>query len=210
MKLRHAGILSILAFAVGTCLGRATNQFRIDSPGTGYPLQNVAYRVLADCNGDKIVDGMGSATAIGPSHFMTANHVIHCENPYLLIVGVSGQPREAKLLRKTPDKDQAMLVLAKEQAPNMAWAPMRCEAPEIGDRVYSYVGDSDMPMVFKEFFVSYVDEGKIAASGHVVPGNSGGGLFDSRGCLLGVISQGDWEKTSAEFWVLVTRFGIPS
>lgn len=167
----------------------------------------IAYRVYRDCNGDGLADGAGSGTAIGPRTILTADHVVaKCNGGAFVVISDRNVMRRVTVGVRYPGQDQAELILVDGMPENPVWARRDCRAPRLGERTLVYVGDGDIPMYFKELFISGLSDTHVLLSGHVVGGNSGGGLFDTDGCMIGVVIQGDRRSVDMEFWGVASRF----
>lgn len=170
-------------------------------------IANVAYRVTVDCNGDGQVDILGSATAIGRRTFITARHVVECppttgifgqfgfnvSPPQFAVIGAFEEKPQAVLVELLSARaDVALVRLPDDAKDNPVWAQFS-RSEHVGEEVYMYAGGNSIEFVWKVGYLSGQDKEHVWVSVHGVPGNSGGGIFNSRGYLIGVISLGRWE-----------------
>lgn len=189
----------------------------------------VSYRVIARCelgseHANMIIGG-GSAVAVAPRHALTARHVI--EGSRFRAEAICGGPDMYKLVVRSPEgaelevvpdaypgdpnwqehtgADAARLVLA-GVAEFPRWAPLARTLPRIGDQVCSFTGsqvDHEVGELFsyKCGYVSRVAKDYLVLGLKGAPGNSGAGLLNSRGELVGLITEGYMDPRS-EFIML--------
>lgn len=195
-----AGLFLVLLSVSCSCIGvmQAPRNTRI---------ANVAYRVTVDCNGDGEVDTLGSATAIGRRTFITARHVVECPpitgifsqfgltvSPpkYAVIGAFEDKPQAVEVDLLSARTDVALFRLPDDAADNPVWAQFS-RSQYVGEEVYMFAGGNSIEFVWKVGYLSGQDKEHLWVSVHGVPGNSGGGIFNARGYLIGVISLGRWE-----------------
>ena len=136
-------------------------------------IQDVALRIVME-NG-----GVCSATAVGRNVLLTADHCLDGTR----IISING--REAYALKIVRDgKDHA---LVRVTAKFSRWARMGA-APEQGDRVRWIGHPSGMDRIYREGYVVGDDSGMTMVDARAFGGDSGSGLFDDRGRLIGVLS----------------------
>ncbi|WP_202844778.1 trypsin-like peptidase domain-containing protein [Luteimonas saliphila] len=121
--------------------------------------------------------GICSGTAVGPDLLVTA---LHCGK----VVQVSGVPVEVETV-ETGKRD--FVLLRVKGLEFKRWA-RRGDLPRQGDRLRWWgnpVGETD---VYREGYVARVDENAIVIAAQICKGDSGAGLFNERGEVVGVVS----------------------
>lgn len=150
------------------------------------------YRVVVQCldgNG-----GYGSAVAISKKHLLTARHVTICaeSNPGVIAV----VDRDGKFFKVTIDKVSGgsdVTRLVSDGIPFWTFSSIRTRSTSVGEPVCIIGGDSlNVYGMRKCGDVAFRDSSSIAISLHVVPGNSGGPVFDGNGNVVGIVSRGVW------------------
>lgn len=169
-----------------------------------------AVRIRVYCNGE--LAGYGSGTAIGPRHLVTARHLLRmCEDGRFTAQFDSGMRYEISLVAGASNEDvDAALFANVERDDFKNWAQLAGYQPRRGQQVFFYTGDGwidtdgEWPFQIKEGRVSFVRAGTMVVSTHGVPGNSGCGVFDADGALLGVLWGGRWDART-EFYIEAFR-----
>jgi serine protease Do len=147
----------------------------------------VAAENLATLRSNPDTAAQGSAVAVSPSHLITNCHVVE-DRPEILIVH-DDRVGGAKLLWADPESDRCFL-----QAVDIQLVPVAGVRPyrdlSVGERVYSIGAPSGLDRTLAEGLISGLRQSGslhlIQTSAPISPGSSGGGLFDSRGNLIGV------------------------
>ena len=166
------------------------------------------YRIVVDCDGDGEPNGYGSMSAIGPRHFLTAGHMACPEEERdtakYWALDKDLNRRDVLMEIVSGSVDVARVKLAPGFALNQTWAKISRVEPELGEPVFQYTGGAMLQMFFKIGYVGKVTDKELWVSQHGVPGNSGSGVFNTRGELIAVLWGGDWNP-SREFYFLATR-----
>lgn len=113
----------------------------------------------------------------------TALHVIRCDHPTIVIRTVAGEVRPASLLLFWPDQDLALLRVETPAPPTKGVGLVR-----VGDVVCL---SSAVPARERSCGVvtAVRSDGDIYHTARVLPGNSGSGLYDAKGALVGVVTH---------------------
>jgi len=143
--------------------------------------------------------GWGSGVIVGPDTVLTAWHVVKCPprtSRFLLVSGPDNVKHWAELAAGDPDHDIARLTVAGTPATRLKLA-----AAKDGDVVCAAVAHP-----IREWSCGVViDVGPVKTktngtvdiwhTARTVPGNSGAGLYNGRGQLVGLQTNGDATKT---------------
>jgi S1-C subfamily serine protease len=134
----------------------------------------------------------GSGVIVGPRTILTAYHVVACNNPLVAVLapGVKEQPKTVKVLSYSESEDLALLELSSDAESFTNYLPVSYgPLPKLGDRVCGAHGVPKIGRVCGEV-QPYADKpGDIVFTGIVDHGNSGSGLYDSHGRLVGIITH---------------------
>lgn len=127
--------------------------------------------------------GHCSGTAVGPQLVLTASHCLDVGR----IVAIDD--REAYALRVIHDgRDHA---LVRVSVTFRRWAALG-PAMQQGDRVRWIGNPAGEPDMYREGYVVRAHTDEVLIDGPSFAGDSGAGLFDSRGRLVGVLLGGKW------------------
>lgn len=193
----------------GACIERAagsavTSVRSASHAGEGLsPLEEQIAAVRIDVVCDSGLEKTGSGVVIDAQHVLTAAHVVDCPGHYT-IGGDTSQPVEMYLDAFSVDADVARLVT------HVAVLPVR-PASRIG-----YVGEGDIVCAADAFpertwacgVVRGVVDGKIIHTATTVHGNSGSGLYDVHGVLVGIVVE--CHTPSLDELLESTRKGLPA
>lgn len=196
-----------LVFLCGSCAA-----LRVVNPGLSVDDQyDVGVKVGVLCsNGVK----SGSGVAISAREVLTARHVITCPVGEPLGMVIVGQQLGEDVLDVVLDSDASSevdavrLVVAGTATPFKKWARRDPSGRKLqrGEVVCVYgMNMPDFPMA-KCGRVAAVGENRAVVSTHIVPGNSGGPVFDGNGYLVGLAVAGQWDADE-EFVAVVQLTG---
>lgn len=129
------------------------------------------------------LQGICSGTAVGPRVILTAAHCVN-KNPLLKVNG------ELKVIKKIiVDKtDHAFIVLADTEAPFEKMAQLG-QYPKIGDDIFYWGNPDGLEQMFRKGYISAIMPDGYIADINTWMGDSGAGVFDEDGRLIGVISM---------------------
>lgn len=123
------------------------------------------------------VNGVCSGTAVGPDLLVTA---IHCGIPER----VNGIPVRV-VDRQAGSRD--FVVLRIEGVVFRTYLP-RGPQPKQGDRLRWFGNPGGEPDVFRQGYVARVSDGVIVIAAQICKGDSGAGLINDRGEVVGIVS----------------------
>lgn len=138
----------------------------------------------------RVPRAQGSAVAISPDELLTNCHVVGKEPT--AIIEREGDRREATVVAANERADRCVLRIAGKAGPLPRWVRVRPWADvKVGEPAYTLGAPKGYELSLAEGIVSSKrtmnDEGRvIQTSAPISHGSSGGGLFDSRGNLLGI------------------------
>jgi hypothetical protein len=135
-------------------------------------------------------DGICSGTAVGPHEILTARH---CFNHKL--VSVNGQPAEAQSFKRE-GKDAVVVTVSTTFD---RWAK-RGPRPVQGDRLRFIGNPVGEPDVYREALVARAWTDGLILETTLCPGDSGAGLIDGKGRVVGVVSAMTGDR--------ICRFGL--
>lgn len=122
-----------------------------------------------------------SATMVGPRSMLSAAHCFDGEAELLM---VDGQPVTAWVLYRDVGRDLIGLVLAGPERPHVKIGPM----PEQGDPIFIYGNPGPLQDILRRGHIAGIYEGDMVAVLAVSGGDSGAGVFNRKGELIGVVS----------------------
>lgn len=147
---------------------------------------------------------LGSAVAITPRYVITAKHVVFCGGGPVAAVLVATRQAEfaTATVAQLGEADAALLrVVGPAQ---LRPAPIRSTPTTVGEELCVIAGD-DMEVHSLRVcgWVASSQPGLIVVSFVVVPGNSGGPVYDANGALVGIVRGGRWDEGHAH-WAAIT------
>jgi hypothetical protein len=144
----------------------------------------------------KLINEKCSATAIGPHALLTASH---CEGPTEDIL-IDFMPH--KVLGIARDENEHTVFFVDDKF--YAWAKVSTEAMQLGDDVFLFGNPGDMLDVLRKGYVSKMsadmddDKAEFALDFNGWPGDSGAGIFNAKGELVGVVSMGHLHESEPD------------
>jgi hypothetical protein len=153
--------------------------------------------------GDITGGGHCSATAIGPHALLTASH---CEAPNDTI-GIDGN--EYKLLAP-PIRDTFDHSIFYVNATFTEWATISTEPAQVGDDIFLFGNPGKWDDIFRKGYVAAVPEENgepVAYDFNGFPGDSGSGIFNAQGQLVGVCSIGLIQGKPGTAWPSMRLMG---
>jgi len=142
-----------------------------------------------------------SATAIGPQTLLTASH---CECPSDTII-IDLVPHQ--ILASVRDSFDHTLFMVDEKF--TSWATLSNDEMQAGDDVFIFGNPSEFVDLFRKGYVSSYPDRLYAGGAEAneiyldfngFPGDSGAGIFNASGELVGVVSFGKMEKADVGGW----------
>jgi len=142
-----------------------------------------------------VVVDSGSGVFIGESMIITANHVVRfTDKPALRI---DGKKAIGSIMKRHVTLDMALIKVEGKHE----YAKLRLN-PKLGERVYVISapgGYYEDIVVFGR--IAGITEKWLLVDAKVIAGSSGGGVFDRRGRLLGIVRSG-YGSTRMGDWLL--------
>lgn len=205
MKIEHkpeaygliAGLMVMLLGVIATCSSCARLPPSVEPRGvlrTVSSQADAAYRVTVWCIDDRmpamisVTRQGGSAVAVDEHHLLTALHVIVCDTgaPAITLMSADGTHIDARPSRTWPTKDVAELYVERQLG-----APATIGSVRAGMQICARHG---MPEFGEDCgVVTSVDaqrpDADIIHTAHTEHGNSGGGVYDGTGHLVGIVTQ---------------------
>ena len=186
-----AGAVSARVFAPDTSTPAAERGTQpVATPGTSPRLQDAVRAAGPSVVEVKTGFGQGSGVIIEPQGLIiTNNHVVQGQTR-VEVVNASGESMSAEVIRTNEFQDLAVLRPAGDVGPGIQLVDDAVGPPEIGAPVFA-IGS---PFGFQNTVTAGVvsafrtDDGRplIQFDAPVNPGNSGGGLFNLEGRLVGI------------------------
>lgn len=138
----------------------------------------------------------GSGVFIGENQIITANHVIGFIDE--VKIGIDGKETIGNVVKRCVTLDIALI----EVQGKHKYAKLRLN-PKLGERVYIVSapgGHFEDVVLFGR--IAGITEEWLVVDAKVIAGCSGGGVFDTRGRLLGIIDNG-YGSTRMGDWLLM-------
>lgn len=170
------------------------------------------YTVMAGPSQNAIARGaedvaLGSAVAVSQRHLITNCHIF--ENRPVILIKRGDEVGLARLLHAEPGTDRCYLETESLQVIPVR-AIRRFNDLTVGERVYSIGSPAGLENTLGEGLISGLREGQhiqlIQTSAPISPGSSGGGLFDSRGNLIGITTLFVKESQNLNFAIAAEDF----
>jgi S1-C subfamily serine protease len=147
-----------------------------------------AVRITSTCEG---LTGHGSGVAITSRHVITAAHVVACTGDALITATTrDGRTVSMSLDLAAAGADVVRLVVDGTRQPFRSWAEVTHRHPPTGEVVCIVASSEGHPPVRRCGDAGGLVEGRLLVAVQGFPGNSGGGVYDSDGRVVGVIQQG--------------------
>jgi hypothetical protein len=156
---------------------------------------------------------MGSGVAIDGTHVITARHVVTCDigEPMTILVKLRNGMRIFMDLKAHAAEGRDISLL---EAPDPGYsyfttAEIRQDPPKIGEMSCVVSGQLwDEYSLRKCGAVGMVTDQYIVSSFHAVPGNSGSGLYDADGRIIGILVMGKWAPQAENFAISEVTSGF--
>lgn len=147
--------------------------------------QRTAFITVA-CDGISV----GSGVIIAPDYVLTANHVTDCDG--LFVVATETYDGLAAVVTQNKERDLAKLYVPGIRGPEVEIGP----EPSPGDTVCLSPAYPRRDRKCGEVYFERGDgpNNRIRFSAKVEPGNSGSGLYDSEGRLVGIVTQYEYGR----------------
>lgn len=209
--------LLVLAFLMAACSGCASFPRSVDTVAPRYAnIMRSTVRIEVWCDmlgeGQKRPVGLGSGVAVRPNVILTAAHVVdvtprECPGLEFHVVRWDGEIfLGVPVVMRPGHYDIARM----EVPPVFEPAPIGPE-PRVGEEICGYGWDA--PDGFNGKVLQYLErppikcdrvtsvtDGIVMSGFHAVKGNSGSGFWNSRGEVVGVVSQAE-PNPERDFWV---------
>lgn len=210
-------LFALMLVACSSCAAvtAAVNRSKyVDEPT--YVEYESSVRILVSCaDGGTVI---GSGTTVSADTVLTAKHVVEgCDDSggaILMRVVTQDDEEHTMLLDRKMDGQDVATMIAMEDAPFTVFPKVATTLPLIGETVCWVGGDGDPDMNDLRKcaeWTGYQYKLKIGdmyfLAGKPAPGNSGSGVFNSRGELLGVLNVGDWDPRH-DFMTGITVFEV--
>lgn len=188
-------VLSVLALGAATCVGCVSaagevvrESIRKGPVRTPAAQKSHAVRVLVRCKA-KNLQASGSGVIVSPTQILTATHVVEwCPDPELIAIPPGGFGRRMRVEMVSTLTDVARLRIADDGSFSDV-RPLEIAAVVDGSRVCAALADP-----YHQRRCGFVEDRRpdmdddLTFSAPIEPGNSGSGLYDSRGRLVGIVT----------------------
>lgn len=147
-----------------------------------------------------VVVERGSGVFIGESQIVTANHVVRSAEKTK--IGIDGEEIIGNVVKRNVTLDMALI----EVQGKHKYAKLRLN-PKLGERVYVVSapgGYYEDIVVFGR--IAGITEKWLIVDAKIVAGSSGGGIFDRRGRLLGMVKNSYGSSYKGDFML----FAVPT
>lgn len=204
VKTRHTLIAIGMGVAILAGLGvwNASARLGRSQAAMSYPMGSAAENLTPAMVFEKVKDsvvivkvfdeqgemlGFGSGVKLPSGRIVTNFHVV--KDGWCFQVGSGHSYFAATVRARDADKDMCLL-----EAPGLNVPPVSVGSTsglKVGDRVYAVGSPQGLELSLSEGLVSQLRGGPppyIQTTAAISPGSSGGGLFDSRGSLVGITS----------------------
>lgn len=182
-----------------------------------------ATRVVMTCDDKPVI--VGSGVAIAADEVLTAKHVVEhdCDDredgthavKAFILERRDGAMFFAQVKRTATDADAAILETTTSRHAFDVYARVAKAEPDVDDPVTICAGDGLMDLhypgdnfLLKHGTVSHATRWKqyrlLVLSIHVVAGNSGGGVFNERGEIVGIVTAGLWVSMYENFGLVTS------
>ena len=187
--LMFASLLLFAAVIMATC-GACASAVRYRSSKVFDAQSRAAVKVLSVCtiDGAKPRIALGSGVIVSSGYVMTAYHVVVCDGPVDIVVSLPDNTViEATLVGRNVTDDLARLQLDTDVPyPTLRIGP----PPRVGSRVCTAAAVPDRTRRCGDVQrVTGKAPGNIQHDGITEPGNSGSGLYDDQGRLVGIVTH---------------------
>jgi S1-C subfamily serine protease len=150
----------------------------------------------------KFERGHCSGTAVGPHLVLSAEH---CWGNGNQLVAING--REAHVTKMVKDGRDHVLVRVSVKFDR--WARMAPHHPKQGDRVRWIGNPTSLRHQYREGYVTGVDGGQMLLDARLFGGDSGSGVFDDHGHVVGVVSaMRRWQTLQGMSMQLAVAFPV--
>lgn len=140
----------------------------------------------------KVPDGHGSGVYIGENHVLTAAHVVNGQAGLIKVIAANGNEKLATVVWLNTDYDIALIRIKGDVQEGLAQAALSCGTPDVGEPLTAYgsPGPNDF-LRFDGYVAGPVTEKHVwrevvTVDMTILPGMSGGPVFDADGDLAGI------------------------
>ena len=194
----------LLTAACSSCAGVSTRPVEYASVAAAIRDRS-SVRIIAEC-----ADGrtkLGSGVAVSSRHILTADHVTWCDEAEAFgytVVLFDGSTATMILDRRAGSGvDTALLVAAGFEHPFRTWASVGA-APRKDDQLCYTAGDGHLAVRTTHCgpYTSFTAGGEVldVVAVHGAPGNSGAGIFNEFGELVGILYAGAF-RPGYDYWI---------
>ncbi len=147
--------------------------------------------------------GFGSGVLISESTVLTASHVVLCPGVAALVVLSPGVMRVAQVAQLDLEGDMAILTLDSpvKGVPTAKIGPR----PKVGDRVCLATARPERARPCGNVTAYDTLPGDVRHTARTVPGNSGSGVYDRAGLLVGIVTHACRDGSCGMFTALEGR-----